>query len=155
MSSVTNAIDFKKFQNCRPRPGFDVIPFLDALLIAVFFFLNASDFVFAPGMRVDLPATTSEPTVIPRTVTVLTIGPNDLIFFDGAKIPRGALAEQLLRYVRQNPDAAQDLLLVKTAADLSVAELFTIMDEVRAAGFSQIHLAAEPRRPAGPRVASF
>lgn len=143
MPRLTEPLEFKRHLQCRPVPGFDVIPFLDALLIVAFIALNTSVFVFSPGTTVQLPVSQSVEATRVGPSAVLTVGKNELYFFEGRKLARLTLQEHLSRYVASRQGDAAPVLLLKTDASITSSTLFNLMDIARKAGFSEVHLAAE------------
>jgi biopolymer transport protein ExbD len=147
MAGLTQPLEFRRFIGREPKPGFDFVPFLDALLIALFLALNASTFVIAPGTLIRLPESTGFHDVRPAATAVLTVDRNELYFLEGAKVSSLSLESRLAGFVSQHRGDAADkevTLLIKADASISSSGLFKLMDMARRAGFSQVHLAAEP-----------
>jgi biopolymer transport protein ExbD len=146
MPGITQPLEFRKFIGCAPKSGFDLVPFLDAILIALFVALNASAFIIAPGTAIRLPESSSAEMGQSSVSAVLTVDRNELYFFDGAKLSSLTLESHLADYVRQR-DLAKDgtpaTLLIKADATISTGSLFQLMDLAGRAGFSRVHLASE------------
>ena len=145
MAGLTEPLEFKRHLRCAPKPGFDVIPFLDALFIAAFVALNASAFVLSPGTTVQLPVSQSLETNRVGPSAVLTVGRNELYFFEGRKLSKLTLQEHLTRYVSSKKTETAPVLLLKADESITSSTLFSLMDIARSAGFSEVHLAAELR----------
>ncbi|MGC9451135.1 MAG: ExbD/TolR family protein [Oceanipulchritudo sp.] len=133
-----------------PRPGFDVVPFIDAVLITLFVALNTSVFVFAPGTTIQLPASRTLEQIESAPTVVLTVDRNELYFFQGSKLTRQSLQAALEHYVDHalsEDRGAGATLLLKADATIPSSTLFELMDVARSAGFNRILLAAEPGKP--------
>jgi biopolymer transport protein ExbD len=144
MAGLTTPLDFKRHLRCQPVPGFDFVPFLDALMIFAFVALNASAFVLSPGTAVNLPASdTMETTKLAPTV-VLTVDRNELYFFEGRKLAKATLRDHLESYIKESNADDQAILLLKADSSITSSILFHLMDIAREAGFREVHLAAEP-----------
>ena len=146
MAGLTQPLEFRKYIRTAPRPGFDTVPFLDAILIAVFVALNSSAFVLAPGAAVQLPRSQSLEASQSVPTAVLTVDRNELYFFQGRKLARISLESQLREFVQDLEPEEQGegaVLLIKADASIPSASLFTLMDIARNAGFTRVHLAAE------------
>lgn len=144
MAGLTTPLDFKRHLRCQPVPGFDFVPFLDALMIFAFVALNASAFVLSPGTAVNLPASdTMETTKLAPTV-VLTVDRNELYFFEGRKLAKATLRNHLESYIKELDADDQAILLLKADSSITSSVLFHLMDIARKAGFREVHLAAEP-----------
>jgi biopolymer transport protein ExbD len=125
-----------------PTPGFDATPFVDVLCIALFIALAGSRFIFAPGVAIDLARVPSLETQAAAPAAVLTIDRNQLVFFDGVKIPVPAIEDTLRAWLRQ-AGGRDPVLLVKADVSMGLDELFRLLDIARRAGFVRVHLAAE------------
>lgn len=149
MAGLTQPLEFKKGMQCAPQAGFDFVPFLDAILIALFVALNTSPFIIAPGAAIELSNSATQFARSSAPTAVLTVGRNELYFFEGAKLSRLTLQDHLREYVKASgPGDPVPTLLIKADASLSTNLLFQLMDMARSAGFTQVHLAAEfPQRP--------
>jgi biopolymer transport protein ExbD len=146
MPGITQPLDLRRFIRCKPTSGFDVVPFLDAILITVFVALNASAFIIAPGTTIRLPESTSVELQRGSVAAVLTVDRNELYFFDGAKLSALTLESHLANYVQEHGLGSNEspaTLLIKADATISTRSLFKLMDLAGRAGFSQVHLAAE------------
>ena len=153
MAGLTQPLEFRRFMTSSPRPGLDPVPFLDAMLIALFVALNASAFVLAPGTTIELPSSTTMEAIDAAPTAVLTVDRNELYFFEGSKLATASLEGRLRRYIEDlgtDQDRSAALLLLKVDSTIPSSALFELMDIARRAGFARIHLAAEPRtRPPG------
>jgi biopolymer transport protein ExbD len=74
---------------------------------------------------------------------VLTVGRNELYFFEGKKLAKLTLREHLESFVDTHTGNTAPVLLLKTDASIPSSRLFNLMDVARQAGFTEIHLAAE------------
>ena len=143
MAGLTDPFEFKRHLRSQPKPGFDAVPFLDALLIAMFIALNSSAFVLSPGTSIALPVSRVVETMDSRPTAVLTVGRNELYFFQGKKLARLTLQEHLKAYVDSQRTETPPVLLLKADASIPSSSLFNLMDTARQAGFEEIHIAAE------------
>jgi biopolymer transport protein ExbD len=148
MAGLTQPLEFRRHLLCAPKPGFDVIPYIDAFLIALFVALNASVFVMAPGTAVQLPASAAMEPAQTLPTAVLTVDRNELYFFEGRKLAALSLQDRLEEFIRRSEEESGGegaVLLLKADSTITSKVLFNLMDIARDAGFTQVHLAAEPR----------
>ena len=143
MAGLTDPYEFKRHLRSQPKPGFDAVPFLDALLIAMFVALNSSAFVLSTGTSIALPVSKVVETMDGSPAAVLTVGRNELYFFQGKKLARLTVQEHLKAYVDSQPAGIPPVLLLKADASIPSSSLFNLMDTARQAGFHEIHIAAE------------
>ncbi len=143
MAGLTDPFELKQHLRSKPAQGFDAVPFFDALLIALFIALNSSAFVLSPGTSVELP--TSHVLESPESTpsAVLTVGRNELYFFQGKKLARLTLFEHLKEFVDTYRGQGVPILLLKADGSIPSSSLFNLMDIARQAGFGEVHLAAE------------
>ncbi|RME67576.1 MAG: hypothetical protein D6781_12920, partial [Verrucomicrobia bacterium] len=85
----------------QPGKGLDVVPFVDLGVIALFFIVFSSRFVFAPGIARDLPTTRAEVSEAAPAAHVLTVieteGSEVVIFERGGVLTLDAFEELLRR----------------------------------------------------------
>lgn len=143
MAGLTDPFEFKRHLRSQPRPGFDAVPFIDALLIVMFIALNSSAFVISPGTLIDLPVSNVVETLDAGPTAVLTVGRNELYFFQGKKLARLTLQQHLREFVESHKGESTPTLLLKADASIPSSGLFSLMDTARQAGFGEIHLASE------------
>lgn len=156
MSSLTQPLAIERFSRAAPSKETPVVPFIDLCFIMLFFALNTSAFIFAPGQQVSLAATTTTGTLFASRPVVLTVAPNELYFFMDSKVTRASLSAHLRNYVSSlgSDPSSVPQLLVKADRSIPVEVLFFIMEEGRQAGFGSIHLAAEPIHTDAPLLVS-
>lgn len=128
----------------RPESRFDLVPFVNVGAILLFFGLLGSRFVLAPGMAINLPATSAMPQDALLTSRVLTVGEvegRESLIFEG-RILNLASFERLL--TEQANEFSGDVLLVLMDRDVSMVLLVRVCELAKRAGFNQVLLAAEP-----------
>lgn len=122
----------------------DVVPFIDACLIVIFFSLFGSSYVFAPGITINLPESRTAALDALPVYEVLTVGEiegAERILFDGRIFSLETFRQGLLN---SGPDRGETTLLVRMDQAVSVRTLSEVCDIARAAGFREIQIAAEP-----------
>jgi biopolymer transport protein ExbD len=150
MPGITQPFNFRQHLRSRPKAGFDPVPFLDALCIALFLGLHFSYFILTPGASIELPKTRTHALVPASGTAVLTVDRNRLYFFEGAKLSEEGLRKALVAFVEtESVQGRQASLLVKADVGLQSEVLFRLMDFATEAGFARIHLAAD----LGPQAA--
>jgi len=165
VKSFTRPLNLRRLLR-EPRRGFNLLPFLDLCIIALFFGMNSSRFLFAPGVTVDLASAEWESLRGVPTAAVLTVLPAaDVITVDddGEELPPSLRAEPLNRvifegeiftvdvlnekfrlYMQKHSDQ-EPVLLVKADKAVSLNQLMAIFDSARQCGFYGVQLAAEEK----------
>src|SRR5690606_25443255 len=101
MASLVDPFQLRGFLKTRPKVGMNAAPFIDLMIIAVVLILNGSTFVAAPGVGVDLVRTPQPDFNETLADAVLTIDRNELIFFQGLKIPHSQIGPVLEKYLQE------------------------------------------------------
>jgi biopolymer transport protein ExbD len=135
-----------------PPRDLDVLFWVNAGLIALFFSLLGSRFVLAPGLPVGVAAGGLE---LPRTEgaqpraaeVVVSYRRDNMILFEGGIYELANFRAVLERYARANPGAA---MIVRVDRQVSMQGFVDLCDLARQAGFAYVQVAAEPAGPAGP-----
>ena len=142
MASLVDPIQLRSYLKSQPKVGLNAAPFIDILVIGFVLLLNGSHYMAAPGVGVELVRTGMEAPGSAMPAAVLTIDRNDLIFFQGLKIPESQIASTLAAFLaRENVE--DPVLLVKADVGMNMSQLFSIFEIAREAGFTEVHLAAE------------
>lgn len=151
MSSLVDPFQLRSYLKNQPKVGLNAAPFIDMMVIGFVLLLNGSHYMAAPGVGVELVRTGMSAPGSAMPAAVLTIDRNELIFFQGLKIPETQIAATLSAYLaRENlPDP---VLLVKADIGMNMSQLFSIFEIARESGFVEVHLAAENIWPEGDTV---
>jgi len=140
--AITEPLNFRGYIRVAPKVGFDLVAVLDLILIIAFLGLQSSRYFFAPGAEVSLVETRTPELGGVMPSAVLTMGRNDLIFFEGKKIAPQALASVFAEYLGNELEPSV-VLLVKMDKDLNLEKVFWLFDLAKEAGFERVQLAAE------------
>lgn len=128
----------------RPQPrGFEVLFYVNAGLLALFFVLFGSRFVLSPGLGVefDVPSLPAAMAGAVSTDVVVAIKGADMAFVEGAKVNFSGLRQHLIERAREHKGLR---LLVQADAALTTRDLTEVYDMAREAGFASVQIAAEP-----------
>jgi len=129
-----------------PSLAIDAIPLLDIILIAFLISLISSKFLFAPGIKVDLPESKTALSKGVSTPIVLTVNQSNLIFFEGNMYRIEDLEKTLSNYIK---DSKQDnkVLLAKISKQTSMDTLYQICEIAKATGFTEVQIAGNISHP--------
>ena len=118
----------------------EMIPLIDMVfLLLVFFIYGMLSMAVHRSLPVQLPASSTAPAD-QRSILSLTIHSDGSINVDKERIPLGGLKELLGSKPKEIKEAG---LLLFADREVSYQRLFFVLDEIKAAGFSQISLQAE------------
>jgi biopolymer transport protein ExbD len=127
----------------RPEPrNFDVLFYVNAGLIALFFVLSGSRFILAPGLGVDFQV----PTVNGAMAGAITTDRFISVLPSGQILANGLVnMNQLQDWLRIEAKKLKDpSLLVRASADVPISQLAEIVSVAREAGFRVLLGAEEP-----------
>lgn len=125
-----------------PDKRIDFIPVLDLIVIAMLVSLLFTRFVSLPGVLVDLPATEMTMQHSQKSVAVLTIGNNGMLFFDGAVYEGRTIRRGFEKYV-ESSEQDNRILLVKADSTMELQEFLRLCELAKEAGFLQVQLAGK------------
>lgn len=128
----------------------DPVPFVNVMLLGLFFALFNSQFLLPPGIPIALPAEKSEYIVPERVSAVVTILPpmtgadasEGSVLFGGDVMKQGAVKQVLESFLKDHP-SKDPVLLVKMDARASISQLVKVSDAARMSGFASVQIAAE------------
>jgi biopolymer transport protein ExbD len=118
----------------------EIIPMIDIMFfLLVFFIMITLHMIPDAGLRTQLPSSASAASLPPPKVMV-TLAADGGAWVDG----RLMTAAQLTSMLSARPDASHTVVTIAGAKTARIQDLVTVMDACRAAGVSQIALAAQP-----------
>lgn len=134
-----------------PDLRFNSIPFLDVCLIALYFSVVSSAFIFAPGIAMDfkdfsLPRIDSgqvQGRPVSADISMISAPRGEMILFAGGRYAVEDLEAPLRNYV-VNQGLQGSTLLIKPGRSLPTEDLLRLCDIARRVGFGGVQIAAEP-----------
>jgi len=118
----------------------EIIPMIDIMFfLLVFFIMITLHMIPNAGMRTQLPSSSSTQELPPPKVTV-TLSADGAVSVDGRTMSTGELTAML----QARPDASHMAVTIAGAKEARLQLLVSVMDACRAAGVTQIALAAQP-----------
>lgn len=118
----------------------DMTPLIDVVLLLLIFFMLSSSFIFNPGVKVDLPESTSSET-LEKSDIVVTITKELLYLYNDDSVEYGELEQKMRRAAQDNPNAR---LILKAAKDVPHGDVVRIMLMAKEAGISNQAFATRP-----------
>lgn len=118
----------------------EIIPMIDIMFfLLVFFIMITLHMIPNAGLATRLPSSSTTQSLPPTKVTV-TLTDDGALSVDGHTLTAAQLTAQL----SSQPDPAHTAVTIAGASGARLQYLVTAMDACRAAGVSQIALAAQP-----------
>jgi biopolymer transport protein ExbD len=116
-------------------------PLIDMVFILLIFFVVTTSFVSETGLDIQRPQSSSSET-LPRENIPVAIGADGRITVDAQRVGLLSIRPFLQKRLRMQPGLAVVLVADKT---VSVDRVVRVMDEIRAAGISEVALATAAR----------
>ena len=118
----------------------EIIPMIDIMFfLLVFFIMITLHMIPNAGLRTQLPSSATTQTLPPARVTV-SLAEDGSLSVDG----RALTPAQLTAMLAARADVAHVAVTIAGAKQAQLQKLVAVMDACRAAGVSQIALAAQP-----------
>ncbi|NQT90077.1 MAG: biopolymer transporter ExbD [Candidatus Omnitrophica bacterium] len=113
----------------------DIAPLIDVVFLLLIFFMLTSNFIFQPGIRVNLPrAVTSE--ILSEENTVITVTAENLIYHNGRLVTAKELSLALKKAA-----SAHRPVLIKADKKASLGRIVEAWDICRQEGISRVNIA--------------
>lgn len=119
----------------------NITPLIDVLFILIIFFAVSSTFLEQPGVKLELPKTSSsELQKIEKAI--LFIDRDETLYFRGKQITRDALPELLQEAMKSSLDKS---LIISADENVHHGLVVEIMDVARQSGVEKLVISTEPR----------
>jgi len=115
----------------------DIAPLIDIVFLLLVFFMLTSTFMLPEAIELELPESSSA-SVTDTTPIVVSLNQTGQLALNGESIELEQLRQAIKPLIKQNADSA---ITLKSDAHTQVQQLLKVMDEIRAAGGSNVALA--------------
>lgn len=115
--------------------GINMVPFIDVVFQLLIFFMLTSNFIFQPGIKVNLPRAITSEALSERNV-VITVTAENLIYIDEKLVTMNELSSQL-KHIADLRRA----ILIKADEKASLGRVVKIWDICRQEGISKVNIA--------------
>ncbi len=115
----------------------DIAPLIDIVFLLLVFFMLTSTFIVPEAIELELPESKSA-EVMDITPIVVSLNQTGQLALNGESISLEKLKPAIMPLIKPDPDAP---ITLKTDAQTEVQLLLQVMDEIRAAGGTNVALA--------------
>ena len=127
----------------------NVTPMVDVMLVLLIIFMVVAP-MLQTGVSVALPKSKypdPDPNIIKDTSAVVSIAPDDKIYFGRDPVTRDDLAKKIGTVLKDKP-AAEQVVYVKSDRMVKYGTVVNVIDSIREAGYERIGLVAEKEKEA-------
>ena len=121
----------------RIRSHLDIAPLIDIVFLLLVFFMLTSTFMVPEAIELELPESSSA-TVTDITPIIVSLDQTGQLALNGERIELEQLRGAIEPLLKADADAA---ITLKSDAHTQVQQLLGVMDEIRAAGGTDVALA--------------
>ncbi len=119
-----------------------LISFADVIFLLLIFLLISSSFITHSGIKVDLPASSSQQNEFTRNIS-LTITQDDQLFVDNTQVTWDNLAEVLNQRLIDDP---QQVVVVRADQEIALKKVVRLLDTAKLSGTNRFFIATEITR---------
>jgi biopolymer transport protein ExbD/biopolymer transport protein TolR len=133
-----------------PVSDINVTPMVDVMLVLLIIFMVVAP-LLQTGVSVTLPKSKypdPDPNIIKDTSAVVSITPDDKIFFGRDPVTRDDLAKKIGNILKDKLPAEQ-VVYVKSDKMVKYGTVVSVIDSIREAGYERIGLVAEKEKEPG------
>lgn len=120
----------------------DIAPLIDIVFLLLVFFMLTSTYLVPEAIELDLPESSSASVMEPTPITVL-LDQTGQLALNGELIKLDKLRMAIETLLNEDADSA---ITLKSDAHTEVQQLLKVMDEIRAAGGSNVALATTQKQ---------
>ena len=124
-----------------PLTTFNTISLTDIIFLLLIFFLLSSTFVLQPGIKVQLPTTTTSDISSEKSI-VISVAKDGTVYLNDNLVNKLELGAQLRRKVL---DVGMPIIVLRVDKDLSMERLVEVMDISETAGADRFVIATAPK----------
>jgi biopolymer transport protein ExbD len=120
----------------------NVTPLIDVLLVLIIFFLMATTFVLAPGIKVDLPQASAVHQAQENDALVV-ITQDGTVYYQDQPVDLQALQATLSQARQQQPELR---LVIRADKGVAHGRVVEVMDTAKVAGVDRLAISTAPRK---------
>lgn len=129
--------------NKTPLTSFNAIALTDIIFLLLVFFLLSSTFVLQPGIKVQLPVTTTNPDISSEKSIVVSLTKEGAVYLNDNLINKVELGVRLRQMVM---DVGNPIIVLRMDKAVLIEGLVEVMDIAKTAGADRFVIATSPKQ---------
>jgi len=125
-----------------PMTTFNAISLTDIIFLLLVFFLLSSTFVLQPGIKVELPVTSTSPDISSEKSLVISVSKEGAIYLNDDLVNRIELGARLRQKVL---DVGNPIVVLRIDQKVQVSNMVDVMDIAKSAGADRFVIATAPK----------
>lgn len=129
-------------QQERPDVSIEITSLIDVIFMMLLFFMITTNFVSAPGIKVQLPKTSTQESLQEKKDVTIVVAPNQKIFLNDNAVNLSELKQKLGAIAAETPTT---LVIIRADTQVPHGEVVQVMDIARELGLTRLAIATEPK----------
>ena len=126
-----------------PMTTFNMISLTDIIFLLLIFFLLSSTFILQPGIKVELPRTTTTEISSEKSI-IVSITKDGALFLNDNFVSIEQLGAKLRTMIM---DVGNPILIIRADKSILLNRLIEVMDRAKSAGAERFLIATQQRSP--------
>lgn len=135
-------------ERVRSDAQLDITPIVDVVFNLLIFFALSLNFIVTPGIKVNLPESSTEEIVREREEIIIIIKQNNEIVINNSSLSLNQLFLTLSKYAQKNKDA---LAIIQADQRVSHGSVVKVMDLAKRAGMMRLAIATAMMKKSVPK----
>jgi biopolymer transport protein ExbD len=123
----------------RVGPQVNITSLIDVVLLLLIFFMISTTFVTQPGIRVDLPKSSTKVDNVAQESNTVVITADSKIYINRQEV--ASIEELRAQLVKLQEEQPGELIIVKADEKVAHGIVVSVMDIAKTSGFSRIAIA--------------
>jgi len=121
----------------------DITPLVDLVFLLIIFFLLSTTFNVFPGIRLDLPAASSQKIHKDKKEITLSVDQSGVIYLNKDPVDPGSLLSRLRTWAHDDRDAT---VLIRGDRSTGFGKMVDILGTVKQSGLHRIAIMTQPKK---------
>lgn len=130
-----------KSRRSRVHPNVDMTPMIDIVFQLILFFLVSTTFAILPGIKMNLPASSTAEGTSSLGITITVSGnEGEKVFFNDKNVTDADLKNELMAFNTGSTKKEDFPVSLEADADVKNGRIVKLFDVIRESGYSVINL---------------